>query len=843
MSFLDTASLLHRPTVYTEHASSHQASSQGKHRQQPLRSQSSIATLVHFAKDPLGNVGEAIEDWLHGSTKEEREGTQAAEDGKQLLYLKMRTATTREAWERAAVELDDIEGNNEWKSVVESADYDAPLVEARLKQLDEARISCDIGRMLFLIRTSLTRDLGGMGDLKMYKHSHVGTKDLVEKYITSALATLDALLEVSAKAKCDHMETKYILEQVLSSRQAFGRSALLLSGGATFGMNHIGVLKALWEAHLLPRIISGASAGSIVGAVICTRTDEEMPHLLSTFCDGDLAVFEEEGNEDGLLRKAARFLKHGALYDIAHLTRIMKEMLGDMTFQEAYNRTRKILNICVSSASLYELPRLLNYITAPNVLIWSAVAASCSVPFVYTAASLLAKDPKTGEAVTWNPTPQRWIDGSVDNDIPMTRLAEMFNVNHFIVSQVNPHVVPFIMKEEGLVAKGAQELPSLPTAPSWLDSLSHLAKGETLHRMHTLTELGFFPNLLTKTISVLSQKYSGDITILPEISYADFPRMLSNPTPEFMHAAMLSGERATWPKISIIKNHCAIELALDDAVQKLRTRIVFSPSEVESRKNARVQRNSTTGSHKTIRKRTSKLRPVSQNSAQEPLQRPNFFDVISLSGNTQATHKGTGRVFPTIQHKKSRGISTVLGQPLSTEFNPELGSRTAAELTSTKAAHDITSSSAEETYNLTSTSSSTSLSLSSPTEFCPSPLEEDTPPKWHRSFFGSSSQPATPSDFSKYTTSAQTSPQPASTALAMTPSHPSPESKYKRLFHHRSHHGQPSASLLPKPKVTTTADVSGSGSDTGRSIKRNWTLDIDIPSTAKGLVGRGKKKT
>ena len=51
----------------------------------------------------------------------------------------------------------------------------------------------------------------------------------------------------------------------------------------------------------------------------------------------------------------------------------MKEMLGDITFQEAYNRTRKILNITVSSASLYELPRLLNYITAPNVLIWSAV--------------------------------------------------------------------------------------------------------------------------------------------------------------------------------------------------------------------------------------------------------------------------------------------------------------------------------------------------------------------------------------------------------------------------------------------------------------------------------------
>lgn len=212
-----------------------------------------------------------------------------------------------------------------------------------------------------------------MGNLKLYKHSHVGTKDLIERYITSALETLVALLDISARAGCDVPETKHILEQVISTRQAFGRSALLLSGGATFGMNHIGVLKTLWEAKLLPRIISGASAGSIVCAVVCTRTDEEIPDLLASFCHGDLAVFEEEGNEDGLLRKVARFLKIGSLFDISHLTRVMKDMLGDMTFQEAYNRTRRILNICVSSASLYELPRLLNYVTAPNVLIWSAV--------------------------------------------------------------------------------------------------------------------------------------------------------------------------------------------------------------------------------------------------------------------------------------------------------------------------------------------------------------------------------------------------------------------------------------------------------------------------------------
>lgn len=36
--------------------------------------------------------------------------------------------------------------------------------------------------------------------------------------------------------------------------------------------------------------------------------------------------------------------------------------------------------------------RLLNYLTAPNVLIWSACSASCAIPFIYGATDLFCKD-------------------------------------------------------------------------------------------------------------------------------------------------------------------------------------------------------------------------------------------------------------------------------------------------------------------------------------------------------------------------------------------------------------------------------------------------------------------
>lgn len=270
--------------------------------------------------------------------------------------------------------MDELEGNDAWKLEDESDEYNAALVAERLEQLDEARLNCDVRKMIFLLRTSLTRGLGGMGDLRLYKHSHIGTKTLIDRYIESAQKTLSALLDVSAKqgAACP-IQPRELVEQLVLARQSFGRSALLLSGGGTFGMNHIGVLKSLWQARLLPRIVSGSSAGSIVCAVLCTKTDTEIPQVLDEFCHGDLAVFQREDEEESFMKRVTRFLKYGSLFDISLLMGVMRNLLGDMTFQESYNRTRRILNITVSSASHYELPRLLNYVTAPNVMIWSAV--------------------------------------------------------------------------------------------------------------------------------------------------------------------------------------------------------------------------------------------------------------------------------------------------------------------------------------------------------------------------------------------------------------------------------------------------------------------------------------
>jgi TAG lipase/steryl ester hydrolase/phospholipase A2/LPA acyltransferase len=126
---------------------------------------------------------------------------------------------------------------------------------------------------------------------------------------------------------------------------------------------------------------------------------------------------------------------------------------GLYTFQEAFDRTGRIINVIVAPSNIYDPPRLLNYLTAPHVCVWSAAAASCAIPGAFDPIHLIVKEPN-GQFRPENEWTRSanfdseeakaaklasYSDGSVENDLPMEQLSELFNVNHFIVSQVNPH--------------------------------------------------------------------------------------------------------------------------------------------------------------------------------------------------------------------------------------------------------------------------------------------------------------------------------------------------------------------------------------------------------------------
>jgi TAG lipase/lysophosphatidylethanolamine acyltransferase len=69
-----------------------------------------------------------------------------------------------------------------------------------------------------------------------------------------------------------------------------------------------------------------------------------------------------------LLRRVERFRKEGYFLDVKVLEECVRANIGDLTFEEAFNRSKRVLNITVVPAGQEGIPTLLNYVTAPNVV-------------------------------------------------------------------------------------------------------------------------------------------------------------------------------------------------------------------------------------------------------------------------------------------------------------------------------------------------------------------------------------------------------------------------------------------------------------------------------------------
>ncbi|RKP25290.1 acyl transferase/acyl hydrolase/lysophospholipase [Syncephalis pseudoplumigaleata] len=393
----------------------------------------------------------------------------------------------------------------------------------------------------------LIRNLAGLNEQALFGRAFTGTKELIEDYTR----TVTELLAMIGTADEQQMTYQQKAEFFRDTRQCFGRTALVLHGGSTFGACHLGVMKTLNEHGLLPRVICGSAVGALMASLICIHTDDELPDI---FLPGgiNLEAFMRVGSKGSVRRKLARFLKQGYLMDVQILENCVRSNVGDMTFEEAYARTKRILNITVSSTRRLHVPQLLNHLTAPNVLIWSAACASASMMGIYKSADLLAKDVH-GNIVPWTPTSIKWGDANPsDNQASLlARMTELFNINHFIVSQANPLIVPFISKGPG---HGSESISI---------KLRNLLGSELKHRIRQMGQMHLLPKPIT---NMFAERVSGNVTISPRLNLRDFKMLLSNPTNSLVKYWIVKGEQSTWPMLPLISNRCSIELALDRVV-------------------------------------------------------------------------------------------------------------------------------------------------------------------------------------------------------------------------------------------------------------------------------------
>lgn len=483
--------------------------------------------------------------------------------GKRFKQLERdwRRAPDYKTWLAIGAELDERDGMADWRHDDRSSEYDYRLIRARLEELRRLREEHRVRELVYVLHEGLHGNLGNIANPRLYMHARSGTKILLESYLNEVAICLNYLCDNDFEDFSEHAKVLFFKR----TGSAFGRSAMMLSGGATLGMFHLGVIKALWGESLLPRVLTGSSAGSIIAGAIGTRTDAELDEA---FDPG--ALFLEAWRAVDL-RTA---WKRKAFMDPVQLESCLAANMGEYTFEEAFERTRRIVGITVSPVDSHQQGRLLNYLTAPNVLMRRASLASCSIPGVFPAVSLLAKS-YAGDTIGYMPS-QKWQDGSLRSDLPMLRLARLHNVNHYIVSQTNPHVVPFMRSERKRHARGrgvgafAAELAR---------SSFHVYSKHVMETARDHMDPEGLGRVVEKLHAITNQRYSGDITIFPKQPAKKLLQVMANPSDADIQSFIREGERRTWPAIERIRNTTVVSRTFEACLQRLKDRGVTRPGQ------------------------------------------------------------------------------------------------------------------------------------------------------------------------------------------------------------------------------------------------------------------------
>ncbi|CAF9903208.1 MAG: hypothetical protein HETSPECPRED_000156 [Heterodermia speciosa] len=489
---------------------------------------------------------------------------------RQRLRRNMRGQTDFESWKKAAGELDAHLGNETWKAKDDYAYYDHDTVRNVKEQLKASRTQAkceekegnkdslkEIANLQSLVEACVKNNFVGVENPRLYSETYYGTKHLAQDFIDELQDSLAYLIHSSQLSQTD----KYAFARHLHTN--FGRTALCLSGGASFAYYHFGVAKALLDANLLPEVITGTSGGAIVAALLATRTDEELKLLIVPALAHRINACSE-----GFTTWVPRWYRTGARFDSVKWAREAGWFTrGSMTFREAYERTGRILNVTCVPSDPHSPTILCNYLTAPNCVIWSAVLASAAVPGILNPVVLMNKSRSDGKLAPYS-FGHKWKDGSLRTDIPLKALNTQFNVQFSIVSQVNPHINLFFFSSRGAIGRPVTHRKGRGWRGGYLGSATETYLKLDLNKwLKVLKHLELLPRPLGQDwTGIWLQQFSGTITIWPKTHVRDFWYILSDPSPQRLARMIRAGMQSTYPKVLFVQNRMKIERLIEEGL-------------------------------------------------------------------------------------------------------------------------------------------------------------------------------------------------------------------------------------------------------------------------------------
>ena len=155
------------------------------------------------------------------------------------------------------------------------------------------------------------------------------------------------------------------------------------------------------------------------------------------------------------------------------------------------------------------------------------------------------------------------MDGSVSDDMPAKRLARLYGVNHYIVSQTNPYVLPFVRDaQRSKTTFGILQHATRRSTREWFNaSMLILDKWDKRD--------GFVTRASSLARSVVNQEYMGDINIFPQNRLFNPLNLLGFPPPKSIQRMIDNGERSAWPKLEMIRQQTRIGRKLQSILGEL----------------------------------------------------------------------------------------------------------------------------------------------------------------------------------------------------------------------------------------------------------------------------------
>lgn len=462
------------------------------------------------------------------------------------LYKKLEKSKNFKEYQKIAKIIDIYNNRLPWQKIVESSEYNYKYLSEIIKNLDNFLKTENAEKCSNFLRSIFHKDSCGLKNPNLYTYCLSGTKDVIINKNKKILKCLEMIY----KSEMDLDRKKRVFKEL---KHIYGKSGIVFSGGGGLGMIHLGVLSVLMDEGFLPNVVCGASVGSLIAGLIGTNSRERLEEMNRNFFgDLDFSAFDGIPGRGNFFRKFFRFFRSGVLLDRYPLKQFFMVNSHNLTFYEAYKKTGIKINITVTD-SVYEKFKVLNYITAPNVFVWSALLASCSFPCLMTPTKIIKKT-KTGKK-QWIPISKTFTDGTIGADIPKKTISSLFNIKNFIVSQVNPFVVPFLKK--------TRKKNSLIFVfyKIW-DSLVQFVFSEFRHRIEQMDQLFLVPKKFVLFYNLLLQKYTGDVNVVPELGFWDYFGVLDNPNKEGFRKGVLKGRGVGFGVLGQVRGFMEVEKVL-----------------------------------------------------------------------------------------------------------------------------------------------------------------------------------------------------------------------------------------------------------------------------------------